>query len=112
MINEEHFQQVFKQMDLDGDGFIDKSEFIAASMSFEDSLFEQKLKDAFKILDLDKHGNITIKQFNELFGDDWGVFGKDQDAKVRLNLDKFIQNTDSNGDGTINFDEFKTLVTS
>ncbi|ESQ47289.1 hypothetical protein EUTSA_v10027972mg [Eutrema salsugineum] len=100
---------MMKQFDLDGNGFIDMDEFVALfqigvnqgggnnNNDFRD------LKEAFEIYDLDGNGRISAKELQSVMknlGEKCSV----QDCR------KMISKVDSDGDGCVNFEEFKKMM--
>lgn len=98
---------MMKQFDLDGNGFIDLDEFVA--------LFQigiggggnnrSGLKEAFELYDLDGNGRISAKELHSVMknlGEKCSV----QDCK------KMISKVDIDGDGCVNFDEFKKMMSN
>jgi Ca2+-binding EF-hand superfamily protein len=66
---------------------------------------EDDIKTAFKLLDTNKDGSITIDDFNELFNSYGG-------AKMDDELwNCLLKEADKNGDGIIGFLEFKDAMT-
>ncbi|KAJ0260598.1 Calcium-binding protein CML24 [Hirschfeldia incana] len=103
--------KMMKQFDLDGNGFIDMDEFV--------SLFQigvnqggggggggnskSDLKEAFELYDLDGNGRISAKELHSVMknlGEKCSV----QDCR------KMISKVDTDGDGCVNFEEFKLMM--
>ena len=99
--------KMMKQFDLDGNGFIDMDEFV--------SLFQigvnqggggnskNDLKEAFELYDLDGNGRISAKELHSVMknlGEKCSV----QDCR------KMISKVDTDGDGCVNFEEFKLMM--
>ncbi|KAL2894559.1 putative calcium-binding protein CML25 [Bienertia sinuspersici] len=103
-VTEEEVQTMIKEVDADGDGFIDFNEFIALNTKGIDSdEVLRNLKEAFSIYDADGNGNITAEELQivmKSLGDDFSL----GECK------KMISGVDSDGDGTINFEEFKAMM--
>jgi Ca2+-binding EF-hand superfamily protein len=60
--------QLFKDFDKDGNGLIDFQEFMLALDVTLGSSVEEKLMSAFRILDRDKSGTISLKEMVEVIG--------------------------------------------
>ncbi|KAL5571980.1 hypothetical protein UlMin_021577 [Ulmus minor] len=101
---------MIREMDFNGDGFIDLDEFMDAlnSSSGISSCGEEEhehLKDAFLVFDSDKNGKISAKEL--------------QSVLVKLGCDKcslkecrrMIKGVDKDGDGFVNFEEFRLMMT-
>ena len=52
-LTDEQIDDIFSQVDADGNGEIDYSEFVAATMNEKNLLSNNKLQTAFKIIDAD-----------------------------------------------------------
>lgn len=54
--------RMFSNIDIDGNGSIDYSEFLMATMNTKNALSEEKLKQAFMMFDADSNGTISAKE--------------------------------------------------
>ena len=54
------WSELIDQLDTNGDGKIDYGEFITAAVNRQKLLNEQNIQTAFKIMDLDGSGEISI----------------------------------------------------
>ena len=95
--------------DIDGDGKIDFQEFITGLSAFSGkSTTQDKLKFAFRIYDIDRDGYIGN---GELFIVMKMMVGKNlQDAELQQIVDKTMMEADLDGDGKLNFEEFKNAI--
>ena len=95
--------------DKDGDGSIDFVEFITGLSAFSgksDNL--NKLRFAFNIYDIDRDGYIGN---GELFIVMKMMVGKNlKDEELQQIVDKTLMEADLDGDGKLNFEEFKNAV--
>lgn len=100
----EELENMIKEVDSDGDGFIDLSEFIELNTKdIDSSEVLENLKDAFSIFDIDKNGLITAEELLNVLkslGENCTI----TDSR------KMIAGADRDGDGMINFDEFKDMM--
>lgn len=132
---EEELINMIREVDADGDGFIDLQEFIELNTKDIDSdevcsfhlkifsriitikLFKighiyflrfifkvlENLKNAFSVFDMDKNGSISAEELQTVLrslGEDCTL------AECR----KMISGVDCDGDGMINFEEFKIMM--
>lgn len=101
---EEELRKMILEVDGDGDGFIDFEEFVELNTKGIDSAEAmQNLKDAFSVYDIDGNGSISAEELFEVLrslGDECSI------GECR----KMISGVDSDGDGMINFEEFKVMM--
>ncbi|RLV87008.1 Calcineurin subunit B [Meyerozyma sp. JA9] len=97
--------------DEDGSGTIDFQEFITGLSAFSGKTSKvDKLKFAFKIYDIDRDGFIGN---GELFIVMKMMVGKNlQDEELQQIVDKTIMEADDDGDGRLDFEEFRKAVDS
>ncbi|XP_024009245.1 calcium-binding protein CML24 [Eutrema salsugineum] len=102
----EETKSMMKELDLDGNGFIDMDEFVAlfqigdGNSNGNDA---QDLKAAFDLYDLDGNGWISAKELQSVMNN-LGEKCSIQDCK------KMISSVDVDGDGCVNFEEFKKMM--
>lgn len=99
---EEKVEQIMREVDVDGSGFIDYTEFIMATMRQETLLNRANLEAAFSAFDQDKSGKISIEELRALLGA--GV-----ETKNTLWQD-LIREVDLDGDGQIDLNEFQQMM--
>lgn len=101
---EGEIDRIMAQVDSDGSGEIDYSEFITATMNKARLLSRDKLEAAFKLYDTDNSGTITKDELKVVFG------------KQHQYDDSFweimIREVDKNGDGVIDIHEFSEMMMS
>lgn len=92
------------EVDSDGDGFIDFKEFVELNTNGVDQAEAlENLKDAFSVYDIDGNGSISAEELYKVLrslGDECSI------AECK----KMIGAVDSDGDGMINFEEFKVMM--
>ena len=100
-VGEEEVKNIFFEADMDNSGFIDYTEFMIACANREILLTSQNLEKAFELFDSDKSGKISSSELQSLLGcgtEEQGVW------------QELIQEMDLNGDGEIDFSEFKEAM--
>ena len=94
------------RVDINGNGTIDYSEFLAANLQLSELLTNEKLQAAFNLFDIDQNGRITLEEIKSLLGgNDSHVINYSNDIWKEM-----IDQGDDNNDGEITFDEFKVMM--
>jgi calcium-dependent protein kinase len=92
--------ELFTAIDRDGGGTISYSEFVAATVSRQNYLTEERLRAAFDRLDVDKTGDISLTDLKAVMGDMYN-----EDA-----LKAMIGQADIHDDGKIHYEEFLEIM--
>ena len=103
--NSEELLETLKEADTDKSGSVDYTEFIAATLDSQIYMKEEYLKAAFNMFDKDGSGKIDNDEVLELLrGDELKILAsKDSVAKA-------LKEIDGNGDGEIDYEEFKEMM--
>ncbi|KAE8687898.1 hypothetical protein F3Y22_tig00111008pilonHSYRG00365 [Hibiscus syriacus] len=123
-LTENEVEEIVVKLDSNGDGLIDFDEFCALCKAIDDGDFgnnggeESKrsgeegnayegeiLKEAFDVFDRDKDGLITVEELGSVLSS----LGLKEGDKVE-DCREMIRKVDVNGDGMVDFDEFKTMM--
>jgi calcium-dependent protein kinase len=67
-INEEEVDKMFKEIDIDGNGTIDYTEFVMGTLEEKTVLTNDKLMQAFRMFDKDGNGTISHDEIKEVLG--------------------------------------------
>jgi Ca2+-binding EF-hand superfamily protein len=86
-------------LDKNGDGVVSYDEFIAAAVDKVALLNKQNILNAFRLIDTDGSGNITIDELKAAFETE----GHEKDDGL---WSQIMVEVDKDGDGTISQDEF------
>ncbi|CAG9310553.1 CDPK1_10 [Blepharisma stoltei] len=92
-----NISEVFKNCDLDANGFVSYQEFIDATLNWQKELTQERLEATFKAIDKDNSGTLTADEVKAFIGD-----GADDREWKRI-----LKDADLNGDGVLDLDEFK-----
>ena len=98
-IDDEEIDKMFAAIDTDGNGTIDYSEFLVATMNEQQLLSKERLKSAFKMFDKDGSGTISKDEIRE-------VLGNIEEDTANL----ILSEVDENDDGEISFEEFEKMM--
>ena len=96
---------LFLLLDGDNNGFIEFEEFLRACINKKEILTDDYLKFAFKFLDKEDIGTLSVQQI-------LSVFSISDNKLLEIALSKDINDVDVDGDGNINFQEFKNMLTN
>jgi calcium-dependent protein kinase len=97
-------QQIMEDVDSDGSGVIDYTEFLAASLDKKVYMAEDVCWQAFRIFDRNGDGMIDKDEIGLVLQDD-GV----QNSAAR-DIAEVMSDIDKNGDGQIDFQEFMAMM--
>lgn len=98
----EEVEKIMRQVDINGSGFIDYTEFVTACAKKEAMLSVENLDSAFKVFDSDGSGKITAAELREMLG---GDVGGQEEVWTKL-----IDEVDTDRDGEIDLMEFKNMM--
>lgn len=96
---------ILLEVDSDGSGSIDYTEFLAATIDKRLYIKEDVLWSAFKTFDVDGNGTIDKTELRKVLADD-----SVQDVMGMKDIELMIKDVDNNGDGAIDFDEFCAMM--
>ncbi|XP_065209736.1 troponin C, isoallergen Bla g 6.0101-like [Planococcus citri] len=110
-VSEQRLQEIVAEVDADGSGELEFEEFVTLAAGFlvEDEVedaaaMQEELKEAFRLYDKEGNGYITTDVLREIL--------KELDDKITTeDLDLMIQEIDSDGSGTVDFNEFMEVMT-
>jgi len=110
-VSEQRLKEIIAEVDADGSGQLEFEEFVTLAAGFlvEDEVedtaaMQEELKEAFRLYDKEGNGYITTEVLREIL--------KELDDKITTeDLDMMIQEIDSDGSGTVDFDEFMEVMT-
>ena len=97
--------EIYKNLDMDNNGFIEYEEFVRAAVNKEKFINVNVLRFAFRYFDKDGSGEITIDEIEEVFKKN--IADKN---KVHEGLKQIMKEVDINGDGMITFEEFSKVM--
>ena len=105
---ERDLKKLIKQFDSDGSGEIEFEEFAAMVATFVNSgqdqaRLEEELREAFRLFDKEGNGYISTTVLREILRALDDEINEDE-------LDEMIAEIDSDGSGTVDFDEFKEMM--
>jgi len=97
-------QQLLMDMDSDGSGVIDYTEFLAATMKKE-HMTQETYWQAFATFDRDCDGVISNTEVKEVLNS-----GSLAGVATESGIERILLEADSNGDGAIDFEEFRKMM--
>ena len=97
--SEEEVNAMFDSIDVNKNGRIMYTEFIAATLELQGRIEEKRVAEAFDHIDDDDSGYITKKNLKQLLGE----------RGTSEQIDKLIEEADTDGDGKISFEEFLVM---
>jgi len=101
-------QQIMEDVDSDGSGVIDYTEFLAATLDKKSYLKEDVCWSAFRVFDRNGDGKISQEELKMVLGD--GEVAGQLGAEGVSIAQKLMSEVDGNGDGVIDFEEFMAMM--
>ncbi|EFC49604.1 EF-hand domain-containing protein [Naegleria gruberi] len=102
-------EQLFRVFDQNRDGYLDLQDFSIGLSIYMNGKFEEKLKLIFQLLDVDRSCNIQREEVKKALR---VVFSagkhKISDKELECKVEATMRTCDVNGDGSIDFFEFKS----
>lgn len=99
----EEVKRMMEEIDQNKDGYIDLKEFADFHCTDDGRDDSKELRDAFDLYDLDKNGLISANELHAVL--------KKLGEKCSLgDCRRMISNVDADGDGSVNFEEFKKMM--
>ena len=95
--------KIIESCDGDGNGFIDYTEFLTATINWKKELSHERLEAVFKMFDKDGSGKIGLNEVKS-------IFGVESDSVDEGVWNEIMLEADLNGDGEIDLYEFKALM--
>jgi calcium-dependent protein kinase len=102
-ITDDEVRFVLQEADIGGSGDIDYSEFIAATVNLALLEREDVMAKLFEEIDLDHSGTLTVEEIEA------ALARVVPDGVQHQQVLEFVRMADTNGDGVIDFEEFKAL---
>merc|ERR1711972_330688 len=97
-------QHIMEEVDSDGSGVIDYTEFLAATLDKKVYMSEDVCWQAFRIFDRNGDGKICKAEIRKVLCDD------DVKNSAAKDIAELMQQIDKNGDGEIDFTEFMQMM--
>lgn len=106
--NERELRELITEVDADGSGQIEFDEFLVLTAKFlleEDSAaMEQELREAFRLYDKEGNGFIYVTDLRQ-------ILRALDDKLTEDELDEMIAEIDTDGSGTVDYEEFMEMMT-
>ncbi|KAL2827217.1 hypothetical protein BDW59DRAFT_58662 [Aspergillus cavernicola] len=97
-------QDIIDELDVDRTGTIDFDEFlIMMSRKVKDSDPDAELREAFAVFDQDNSGTISVDELRR-------VLQSIGEGATDADVDEMLKMADTNGDGSIDYEEFVKLM--
>ena len=109
------YDDIIKQLDQDQNNNIEYEEFLRNMVDMKILLTKQNLQIAFNMFDTDKDGVLSLKEIKDALGvisdsKDFSFNNKKKKNQQNNILNKILCSMDSDGNGTISFDEFYDIM--
>lgn len=100
-------QKIMEEVDSDGSGVIDYTEFLAATIDKKVFMQEDVCWAAFRVFDRNGDGKISKDELKSIIGDEHVTDAMHHTAET---VEELMKEIDTNGDGEIDFKEFMQMM--
>ncbi|XP_010547159.1 PREDICTED: calmodulin-like protein 3 [Tarenaya hassleriana] len=105
-IPDKDLEQMIEKIDLNGDGYVDIDEFGGLYQTIMDERDEEEdMREAFDVFDQNGDGFITVEELRSVLAS----LGLKQ-GRTLEDCKRMISKVDVDGDGMVNFKEFKQMM--
>merc|ERR1712232_750141 len=101
---------VLKELDTDGSGSIEYTEFVAAMYEFQRNMQDAAVWNVFRIFDEDGSGKVTKSEILKLLQPEGELKTSLETSFPDAQLRELLDDLDKDGDGEIDIEEFKKLL--
>ena len=101
-ISQSEIESIIKEVDYRGNGRINYSEFLSATIEVDKFLTDKKLKAIFSQFDTDDSGHLTAKNIHNAMQ----KLGQEIDI---TEIEQMLSQHDIKGDQVLNYDEFECM---
>ena len=102
--SQEDFEKIIVNFAQNNEDFIEYEDFLRATLSMDVILTEKNLELAFQYFDTENKGYLTKENLETTFG------VSKENSKENEIIKNILNEVDANGDGSISFKEFKSLM--
>lgn len=99
--------QMLDALDVNCDGQVEYSEFVASLLGTQGQLIEEVLQHAFHIFDVNNDGTISLHELRSMLSGDGPLSAVLPDGKT---VDDVLREVDTSHDGLISYQEFKAYL--
>ena len=109
----ENIDDIIADIDKDGDGEINYGEFVDMMIHLKEQFKQQDMRELFRTFDKDNSGSITAAEPRKAVSqlDGIGLMSVMEQREMMENLDAMINEADTDGDGTVDYEEFVAMMT-
>lgn len=100
-------KEMLQDIDMDGSGMIEYTEFVAGVYSFQGSIQEHAIDDIFSMFDVDGSGSVSKKELAAALGCKNAKAGEEF---LGVDIGQLLKDFDKDGDGMMDRDEFKKAL--
>lgn len=99
--------QIVDALDVNCDGEVAYSEFVASLLGTQGQLIEEVLQHAFYVFDVNNDGSISLHELHSMLSGDGPLAAVLPDGKT---VDEVLREVDTSRDGLISYQEFKAYL--
>jgi len=106
-IDSDSIKEMVRAVDMDHNGTVEYSEFVAALLATQGKLVEEVIWHAFEVFDVNGDGQISLDELRSMMSEDGPLTAMLPDGKK---IDEVLAEIDTSQDGAISFNEFRDYI--